>query len=466
MDRDDGDRLLINQRSAPGLSGGPLLDAYGFATGTAVEDSGFISAWFLPMSQARPLLEKIPPSKRILDLDRALREHRVDLQQLALELRRNPPRSVELVAWAVLIRDDPTGTSYDPAFFSCPFGNLLIDRGLSEYVLGDLRRHFPVATVTVEDELHRIEVEPTLRDIFFEKDSAALSPEARAALKEAALVYKRALAGSTAQDVALVVSGHNSGGGGLEYTQTLTDSRAMVAKCFLLSEGVDATRIKTISYGDDRAVLCPPDPPAVADECVKKNSRVHLEITREGNWRSFQDPYSKARGNCAECQDGEAMAVSKVKISPGLYVDINDPPCGDAAFQTELPAEVKAGMAAFFYSQAGPDATFAAGIADATFHVFAQGALVNEGEIGRWVRRDAMQRQVSSCARAAVILPKSVNITRVVPAMDCPAGGLCNLAGQAATSDVDTNLVGISVIGKNWSHDQAAFVILKVFYKR
>lgn len=187
----------------------------------------------------------------------------------------------------------------------------------------------------------------------------------------------------------------------------------------------------------------------------------------EGNWRNYQDQYSKARGNCPDCQDGEAMATASVGVPHGLYVDINDPPCGDPSFaEAELSPEVKGAVAAYFYSQVGPAATFATPIVDSIVSEVARYAGNNEGEIGRAYRRATNQPQIASCAKAIVVLPKSVNVTRTLEGMDCPAGGWCALVGQDESQEIDQNLFAMSITGKNWSHNTAASVWLKVFYRR
>jgi hypothetical protein len=193
---------------------------------------------------------------------------------------------------------------------------------------------------------------------------------------------------------------------------------------------------------------------------------------QEGNWRKWQDPYSKARGNCPECQDGEAMVSSTVSIPNSGYVDIDNPPCGDPSFNSvSVPASVKKAVAAYFYAQdggtvSGTVATFAVGIAEQTINAVAAAASVDAGELGRLTRMATGQPQVSSCGRAIVTIPKTVNVTRIVPTMHCPANGWCALANQPATAEVDGSLFAVSVVGKNWSHNNGASVTLKVFYTR
>jgi len=193
---------------------------------------------------------------------------------------------------------------------------------------------------------------------------------------------------------------------------------------------------------------------------------------QEGNWRSWQDPQSKARGNCSECKDGEAMVSATVSIPNSGYVDIDSPPCGDPSFNSiSIPDPMKKAVASYFYAQdggavSGTVAAFAVGITEQIVNAVAAAASADAGEIGRFVRRSTGQRQVSACGRAIVTIPKTVSIRRIVPSMHCPAGGWCGLANEPATDEVDGNLFSVSVVGKNWSHNNGASVTVNVFYTR
>jgi hypothetical protein len=192
---------------------------------------------------------------------------------------------------------------------------------------------------------------------------------------------------------------------------------------------------------------------------------------QEGNWKKWRDPQSKAAGNCPECQDGEAMAVSTVGIPNSGYVDVDSPPCGDPSFNSiKIPDALKTAASAYFLSQsggAGGDvAKYAVGFSEQIINAAAAAASQDAGTLGQIVRKATNQPQVSSCGRALVTLPKEVDITRMVPTMNCPAGGWCALATQPAVDEISKDLIAANVVGKNWSHNQSASVTLKVFYKR
>jgi len=188
-------------------------------------------------------------------------------------------------------------------------------------------------------------------------------------------------------------------------------------------------------------------------------------FAQEGNWRQFQDAFSHARGNCPDCAEGEAKAEAVATVAHGVYVDINDPPCGDARFNAPaLPEEVKNAAAAAFYQQVGPAARFAVDLGQLGLAALVQAGVNDAGTLGQVLRHITNQPQVASCSRLVVVLPKSVNITRIVKGDNCP--GWCGWTGEPTTDEVDKNLFAVSVVSKNWSHNQDRQAHLRVYYKR
>ena len=81
---------------------------------------------------------------------------------------------------------------------------------------------------------------------FFDYDSSALSAEAKATLAAQAAF----LAGNPS--VTITVEGHCDERGTREYNLALGERRATAARDYLVAQGVNAARIKTISYGKER----------------------------------------------------------------------------------------------------------------------------------------------------------------------------------------------------------------------
>lgn len=115
------------------------------------------------------------------------------------------------------------------------------------------------------DELNRTS---PLAPVFFPLDSFDLSPEARTILSASAAVLKQQ---PTWQ---VTVEGHCDERGTAEYNLSLGERRALAAKTYLVSLGVAADRLRTVSYGKEF-----PFDPGHDDAAWAKNRRAHFVIT-------------------------------------------------------------------------------------------------------------------------------------------------------------------------------------------
>ena len=82
--------------------------------------------------------------------------------------------------------------------------------------------------------------------VFFDFDKYDLKPRAREVLERQATWLKRF------PDVRIIVEGHCDERGTREYNLALGERRANAAKDYLVSLGVDPSRVRTISYGKER----------------------------------------------------------------------------------------------------------------------------------------------------------------------------------------------------------------------
>ena len=98
--------------------------------------------------------------------------------------------------------------------------------------------------------------------IFFGYDSAALDASSKAILSAQAAFL------AANPSVTITVEGHCDERGTREYNLALGDRRATAARDYLVAQGVDAARIKTISYGKER-----PDVVGSFDAAYSKNRR-------------------------------------------------------------------------------------------------------------------------------------------------------------------------------------------------
>jgi peptidoglycan-associated lipoprotein len=82
--------------------------------------------------------------------------------------------------------------------------------------------------------------------VYFDYDSSVLSDDAKAVLSAQAAYL------SSNPSLTLVVEGHCDERGTREYNLALGERRATAARDYLVAQGVNAARIKTISYGKER----------------------------------------------------------------------------------------------------------------------------------------------------------------------------------------------------------------------
>jgi peptidoglycan-associated lipoprotein len=103
--------------------------------------------------------------------------------------------------------------------------------------------------------------------VHFEEDSPALSGEARSILGHQARWLNQYA------QYRVTIEGHADERGTREYNLALGARRAMAVKTFLISQGVNGARIKTISYGKERPI-------AVCDEpsCWTQNRRAQTVL--------------------------------------------------------------------------------------------------------------------------------------------------------------------------------------------
>lgn len=98
--------------------------------------------------------------------------------------------------------------------------------------------------------------------VFFETDSSALGGLARQTLNRQAQWLNQN------PDVSVTVEGHADERGTREYNLALGARRAEAARAYLVSQGVAASRLRTISFGKER-----PEALCSAETCWSQNRR-------------------------------------------------------------------------------------------------------------------------------------------------------------------------------------------------
>jgi len=122
----------------------------------------------------------------------------------------------------------------------------------------------PMATRSIDD-LNR---DSPMRAAFFDYDSAELSAEARAVLDANAATLKKY------SSWAITIEGHCDERGTAEYNLSLGERRSVAAQAYLVSLGIPAGRLRTVSYGKEF-----PFDPGHDEATWAKNRRAHFVIT-------------------------------------------------------------------------------------------------------------------------------------------------------------------------------------------
>jgi peptidoglycan-associated lipoprotein len=104
-------------------------------------------------------------------------------------------------------------------------------------------------------------------DIHFDFDSIQLTPQAQEILTKKG-IWLRDNPSAT-----VTIEGHCDNRGTNEYNLALGEGRAQSAKTFLTDLGIDGSRLRTISYGEER-----PLDPGQTETAWAKNRRVHFVI--------------------------------------------------------------------------------------------------------------------------------------------------------------------------------------------
>jgi peptidoglycan-associated lipoprotein len=115
------------------------------------------------------------------------------------------------------------------------------------------------------DDLNR---DSPLKPLFFALDSSDVDAEGQRVLQENAAIMKKYPAWQ------ITIEGHCDERGTAEYNLALGERRALSAKNYLVSLGIPADKVKTVSYGKEF-----PFDPGHDDNAWQKNRRAHFVIT-------------------------------------------------------------------------------------------------------------------------------------------------------------------------------------------
>jgi peptidoglycan-associated lipoprotein len=109
-------------------------------------------------------------------------------------------------------------------------------------------------------------LDQSLKDVLFDYDKADIKQDMVSVLMTNAAWMK------SNANARLTIEGHCDERGSEEYNIGLGDRRANAVKEFLLAQGVPASRMSTVSYGEERPV-CREE----TEECFSRNRRAHFD---------------------------------------------------------------------------------------------------------------------------------------------------------------------------------------------
>jgi len=134
-----------------------------------------------------------------------------------------------------------------------------------EETLDESARAGAVASADTRSDREKFEI----RDIHFAFDSAKLTAEAQEILRQKADWLRKN------PRVRVRIEGHCDDRGTNEYNLALGESRAENAKEYLVTLGIEDTRLTTVSYGEERPLVR-----GTTEEARAQNRRAHFEIVQ------------------------------------------------------------------------------------------------------------------------------------------------------------------------------------------
>lgn len=130
----------------------------------------------------------------------------------------------------------------------------------------------PEPAVTEADlnarDLDALNKESPFQPVFFGFDSSEIDSGGQAALNANAALLKKY------QNWTITIEGHCDERGTAEYNLALGERRALAARNYLVSLGISADRVRTISYGKEF-----PFDPGHDESAWAKNRRAHFVVT-------------------------------------------------------------------------------------------------------------------------------------------------------------------------------------------
>lgn len=122
----------------------------------------------------------------------------------------------------------------------------------------------------------KADITTTLTNVHFNFDEYTLTPKGKAILDQ----HVEAL--TMEPDVSLIIQGHTSAKGTLDYNQVLSEKRAQTVKDYLVNSGkINPDRLTTVGYGETKPFIIESDPMDKYSHEAKSNMRVVFEVLQK-----------------------------------------------------------------------------------------------------------------------------------------------------------------------------------------
>ncbi len=122
----------------------------------------------------------------------------------------------------------------------------------------------PTPTVTDEDLFNQ-----NVKDVYFDYDKSDVRGDQQASVQADAQFLNQH------PNMSITIEGHCDERGSTEYNLALGDQRASAVKSALTAAGINASRIKTISYGKEKPFCTESN-----EACWQQNRRGHIVLTK------------------------------------------------------------------------------------------------------------------------------------------------------------------------------------------
>ena len=194
-----------------------------------------------------------------------------------------------LCIYTIMIGDDEKGgilMKNIAALSSCGFMALASDimstDAMAEYVTDVFLSKAEKVAAVKQGEMglgyHKPEplMPPDLGNVHFRFDSYELTSEGKKILKDHIRILNQR------PDIRLIINGHTSARGTMDYNQELSEKRAASVRDYLVQTGnIQSGRIKTIGHGETQPELYEANPAIIDSREAKANMRVVFEVVKD-----------------------------------------------------------------------------------------------------------------------------------------------------------------------------------------